>query len=893
MTLTDSLATYGAPEDPLIPLRDLAQLLDLDLDVEPGSNRVTGRLGEAQRAVIIDLATGTARIGGKPIELSKADYAVTPSDIYFRASALQRLLPVSLAVNSETLEIKLIASETLPVQARMQRIARLQNLGNTTNTVDPVLKIPSPYQLFSPPAFDISTQFGLDTTKSGGPTRQYDVRVGDDLLYTGFQGYLGSNEDGGPSTVRATFERHQVGGGLLGPINATKVTAGDVFTPSLPIGAHSTGGRGFTFSTAPLEQTSVFDHIDLRGELPLGYDVELYVNDVLRSGQRTPVQGRYEFLSVPLVRGINIIRIVTYGPHGERTEQTRVVNVSSGQVKSHTLTFEFGIVQQNQPVLTVGLPDNTAVTVNPSDPNTIITGPTVTPPILTTTPGDGRLRSVADLTYGLTNTITLVAGAALYPVGIRESRELATLGVRTSLFGMATQLDAARDNRGGLGVSMGVAGRPFGISLVANDSEYHHGFIDENYLTDPTKPLTRHTSISLDGALPFHQLVIPLSASVQQDTYSNGDSNLVASTRTSWTVANILLSSGLDFQRTTSATAPPVEQLLGALSASTFAAFKWQLRGSLDYAVLPKFNLGSFAFTADRDLSKQFSVHLGLGQSLSSPRATTFQGGSTWKTRFGDLSLTGNYTVQNKTWSVGLQFQFGLLFDPINGRYGLTRSGPATEGSVAFQAFVDHDGDGKFDAGDEPVPKVMVDGGEKKVTTGANGQVLITGLGTPAIGHLQIGLDDIDDPYVQAPPHTIEFSPRAGLVVRIPYAMTATGEVLARVSVQRNGKPVGLSAVRIRLVRAGAPPIEGLTEFDGTVSFEHLPPGAYSLELDPDQAARLRMHLVTPISFTVSPGGGFVPDLAPVVEFEAAPADAPAATDAPAKEETSAETPAK
>ena len=37
--------------------------------------------------------------------------------------------------------------------------------------------------------------------------------------------------------------------------------------------------------------------------LPLGYDVELYVNDILRSGQRTPVEGRYEFLQVPLVRG--------------------------------------------------------------------------------------------------------------------------------------------------------------------------------------------------------------------------------------------------------------------------------------------------------------------------------------------------------------------------------------------------------------------------------------------------------------------------------------------------------------------------------------------------------------------------------------------------------------
>ena len=115
LTLTDSLATYGAPEDPLIPMRDLAQLLDLDLNVSPPERRVTGRIGEAQRMITIDLATGTARVEGKPVTLTPQDYAVTPSDIYFRASILQKLLPITMKVDAETLEITLTALEPLPL----------------------------------------------------------------------------------------------------------------------------------------------------------------------------------------------------------------------------------------------------------------------------------------------------------------------------------------------------------------------------------------------------------------------------------------------------------------------------------------------------------------------------------------------------------------------------------------------------------------------------------------------------------------------------------------------------------------------------------------------------------------------------------------------------------
>jgi hypothetical protein len=94
LTLTDSLAAYGDPDDPLIPMGELSRLLDLDVTVSPGSRKITGRIGEAQRPLTIDLANGVSRIGGKDVVLTSQDTAVTPGEIYLRASAVSRLLPV-------------------------------------------------------------------------------------------------------------------------------------------------------------------------------------------------------------------------------------------------------------------------------------------------------------------------------------------------------------------------------------------------------------------------------------------------------------------------------------------------------------------------------------------------------------------------------------------------------------------------------------------------------------------------------------------------------------------------------------------------------------------------------------------------------------------------------
>ena len=697
--------------------------------------------------------------------------------------------------------------------------------------------------------------------------------MGGDLLYAGFEGFLGSDQNGHISGATALFERRDAQGALLGPIHATSLSAGDTYTPALALGTRSVGGRGFAFSTAPLEQTSVFNRVDLRGDLPVGYEVELYVNDILRSGQTTPVNGRYEFLNVPLVRGVNVIRIVTYGPRGERSEETRIINVGGGQLAPGKFTFEMGAVEQNTPLIKIGQQDPTAVGAD------------------LTAPGAGMMRVTANMAYGLTNQMTVVGGASMFPApppalrnasgtlvppttaGVETERELATMGLRTALFGAAVQVDAAVDSTRAGALAFGAAGKAFGVSIVGRQVFYAGQFIDETVNTGIAtgeKASVSHSELNFDfNAQPFKGLLIPLTLRGTDDLFADHSSTITGGFRASGTADNVLLSGGLDLNANLTPGSAAAYSTVGNLAASTFYQFKWQLRAGLDFQVTPKVQLTDLTVTADRDLSDKMALRLGVGRDLSTGSGdTNFQLGDIMHTSHGDLSLTGSYAVPSNHWQVGLSFSIGLIFDPISKRYVFTRPGPSQGGAMAIRTFVDNNGDGLFDDGDKPVPGATIDGGEHKGTTGADGHALIIGLGTAPTGRVQVGLDNIDDPYVVSPPKTVTFNPRAGRVIVVPYPLTASSEVIARVLLRQGDRMIGLSAVRIRLVKSGAAPIEVSTEFDGTAGFEQLAVGTYDFQLDPEQAERLHMHLVKPVQIVVPPQGGPLPDVTAEVAFE-------------------------
>ncbi len=559
--LAETMNVYGARGGVYVPVGEFSRVLDFAVGVFPAEARAEGWVGSRDRQLRIDLRTHRAVIAGRVVIFEPGQAAIYDGDLYVRIDLLEQILPLKLRadINAQTLAVT--PTEPLPFQQRLAREQRASGLGVGPGQVA-ATAIATPYALFTPPAFDIN--LGGQIARDGSDqTRSYDLRIAGDLAYAGFQGFIGSDQDGELNDARVLFERKDPAGRALGPLGATRAGIGDVFTPSMSLGAGSFGGRGVYYTSAPLEALDLSTPLNLRGELPLGEDVELYVNEVLQATQASAAQGRYEFLDVPLTFGLNTIRLVFYGPQGQTRQQVRRVNFGTGQVAAGRFVLRLGAIEQNTPVFEFGEPLD--------DPAT----------------GDIRLSALFD--YGLSPTLTLSGGAARYAPTGRDARGVGLLGLRSSFGPVAAQFDVALDDHGGRGTTLGLASRPFGISLVGRHAEYAGDFIDETrqFGLSDTVALRRASDLRADTQIrAFGDLSMPLSLDLRRIERTDETGLFTAEARTSAPIGRYYLSTSLSYENEALSDGHR-DRLVGAFDIATLVAARAQLRGGLSYEVGP------------------------------------------------------------------------------------------------------------------------------------------------------------------------------------------------------------------------------------------------------------------------------------------------------------------
>lgn len=523
--LADSLdALQGGDGRIRLPLGALARLLDLAVVVSPAERRASGWVLREDRTVLLDLAARVLRSGARETPLQPDDAVLRDEEIWVTPELLSRILPVSARVDAPSQTLALRAREPLPLQQRAARAGLRAGLGAPELGAAQVRRVETPYLLFTPPSVDFSLDTGLSNTAPQESVR-YDLRLGGDLAYAGFQLFAGSDDGASLSSIRVLLERKAPEGRRAGPFGVTRTAAGDVFTPALSLGVRSVEGRGLISTSRPIEQINAFTRVSFRGELPLGFEVELYVNDVLRGSQATPVNGRYEFRDVSLSYGLNIVRLVFYGPRGERREEVRRINYGAGQLAAGETQFRFGLVQQGVPLVDVGSRERDPLSIGGE--------------------GRGDLRFVGEVQYGLTSALTLVGGASHYTPPSGGARSLLITGLRTTFRGFALQADAAADSLGGSAVAAGAAGRAFGVSWIARHSEYRGGFVDELQPRGAFEAvaLRRSTDVFVDGQVVLPGLgAVPLALDAHRNERADGTAVLLAEGRASIAVQRFFLS---------------------------------------------------------------------------------------------------------------------------------------------------------------------------------------------------------------------------------------------------------------------------------------------------------------------------------------------------------------
>lgn len=861
--LSDAFEGYASRSGVYLPLGALARLLDLAVVAVPHERRAEGWVLSKERVVSLDLRTGTAVAGGKTFGVSPDEATVYQDDIWVRVDLAKKLLPVDIKADLPSLTLILTPREPLPFQQRADRDARRKLLDEGGGkSAEAVMKVKTPYAAFTPPSLDLDVNTAISNVQADR-LAQYTLRAAGDLAFAGLQLYASSDNNGHLTSVRTLLERSDPDGQALGLLGGTRVDLGDAYTPSLMLGERSIGGRGFSYTNAPLEQGEVSSRVDVRGELPVGYEVELYVNDVLRGSQSTPVDGQYDFLQVPLAYGVNVVRLVFYGPQGQKREEVRRINFDGGRLGKGKLVVRFGAVQQDVNVIQPIAP-TAAATIAVTTPVSSISPTLATTPSSTVSSplgGAGATRIAGSVDYGMTNDLTLSSGFAQYTPSIGAQRQVATVGARTSVVGFAVQADAAIDQTKGGAYSLAATGRPYGVAVYLRDAEYSGGFYDELQPAEASgaQALSRSTELRLDAAARVFATgyTLPLSLYFRRDQAVDGGVQITADARTSASVQRWLVSTSATLQTSDMPGSPSTTRLTGAAEASGALTSVWRARYGAGWQLGEDGRLSSIYAELDRETPGRNVLRLTAAESFGPRGEALFQAAHTWKLAAEDITLATGYGTLKGDFRLGLEISVGAIFDPLAHRYRPARPGAAASGALAVDAFVDGNGDGAPAAGDAKRAGLVFEGGDKPVTTDAQGRAVITGVGDGALARVHLQADSITDPYLTAPAQTIAFVPRPGRVTQVEFPLAALGEVEVRVVLDKTSPARGVSAVQVQLLKPdGAVAASGTTEYDGTLILEGLRPGEYRVALDPDQAKRLNLVLAESRTVKIASGGG-------------------------------------
>ncbi len=811
--LSDGLLGYLHRGGVLLPLDEVMRALELAVAADPARGQAGGWFLAEDRRFSLDLVRGGATVEGKPAPFDAALVELHVEDIYVDTTLLSAWFPVDFEFDLSRLLITVTSREPLPLEARLERERRAARLGRGAFERLRYPRQEVPYKLWDWPFFDTTHAFDFNNDQNTLSARSTTLVTGD-LLFMDSTLFVASNDQEPLADVRFTMGRKDPEAGLLGPLGLSEIAFGDVFTPQLPLVAAQREGRGAFVSSFELNRPSEFDRTTLRGELPLGWEVELYRNEILLDRQLSRADGRYEFIDVPLLFGLNVLNLAFYGPQGQRRQETRRLFVGPGMVRPGQHFYRLAVNQQGEDTISVGEDSGFADETQ------------------------GKTRLVGEFERGITQNLALAGSFASF--ALEDGRHsYPSLGLRTSLFGAFVRLDATKDLDSGSAVQGSFQTRRFGVGVLAEHGQFFNGFASERVAAS-SDPLESRSNLRLDGTIPASFLPrIPVSLSGGLERRESGVMTLDAVNRLSMFVGGVSGSNTVNFNLRRGGGTPTTTAASGSLLLNGRIE-RLNLRGSLAYTIDPEAQFTNASFTADYQFKRGSSARATLNQGLTGDLPTTVSVGIFHIIKF--VAIGANASVSDDgRFAAGLTFTFSTGREPRKGSFERSPRGMARSGAASALVFLDRNLDGTLDEGDRPLEGVRFRR-RRDVATDEDGVAFITGLSAYQPTDLVLDPGSLEDPYWVPTRKGVEIVPRPGKTALLDFPVVPTGEIDGIAYLRRGEVVTEVSNVALQLVDQGGKVVaEVKSAFDGFFLFEFVRPGRYRVRVSPEQVARLRL----------------------------------------------------
>lgn len=828
-------AIFGFPNQGslILPLTDIVDAFEFPITVDVDAGTANGWFIEETRLFSLDLAARQVVIGGKVQSVQPGFVEQLPDDIYVDVRTLAQWFPVDFNYDISNLILEVTSREPLPFEARLARDDRRKKaFGRRGSDKKKFPKLEVPYKWISWPVSDTTVDFTVNSSDDG-PTlsRSYNTLATADIAKLNADIFLSGTQDDQLAIVRVKLGRKDANGGLLGKLNATQFDIGDIFGPQITHMARSNVGRGFTVSNEPLGDQQEFDRVTLQGDLQLGWEVELYRNEVLLDFRESQTDGRYLFEDVPLLFGVNVIKLVFYGPQGQIREEIQQLRVGPDQVKPGKHNYTFAFNQQDRLTL---IGDDDAVS---------------------TSAFQGKARYTGQYKYGVNKNLSVGANIASVPFDGGHRNYIGGNAV-TSLGPVYGRFDLTKDIKGGWAGTLSAQTRLFGTSLLVEHT-YLNDFLSEEY-SETTDPLESETRVRVDGVIRSGFLPqIPYAFNLTHEASKSRDRTTTLQNRLSTAIGRASVSNTLSLTLSDPAESEDSKTATGTLQLGGRIG-DVRTRGQLSYSVTPEMTVNSASISADWKLNDKFNAQGGITKALTGDQLASYSLGANTDLEYVAVGLSGEYSDDN-TYSSALRLTYSWGKDAADGGLRVASKPTAERGTMTARVYRDWDGDGIYTEGvDEPLKGVKFRTGRLplKQRTNKEGLAFLTALDAFEPVNFQVDPASLEDPFWIASPEGVEVTLRPGAPGHVEFAVVSTGEIDGVVYKQGDEGADPAAEVIVQLIdEAGDVAKEVKTQFDGFYLVDFIAPGIYTLRVDPEQLARLELPEVEPRKIKIGQDG--------------------------------------
>jgi hypothetical protein len=818
LRLGDGVRAYNTPEGTCVVLGDFVRTLDVPVKIDLSAKKAVGWAFKESNRISIDYGAQTVSYGGKSENIAPGTIRETPEGWCVQASALSRWFGIGVRPMTAGSALLLQSDTKLPVELAMERQQRAARISPAKFDLAGLPQVRIPYRLWRAPALDFVVSAGVTYRANDGVRvdRQSSVYAAGEIAHLSYDAQLTTNQKGMPSTLRLRAYRSDPDGGLLGPAKATHFGFGDVEGFDSKLTGSSAYGRGAVITNRPLTTQTAFDRSRFEGDLPTGWEAEIYRNDELLGFAKSSADQRYVFDDVQLLYGENRIRIVLYGPQGQIRTREELVNVGQDNAPPGKTWYWAGFNQPDRDIFTLHKPP------------------------------DGEDLPKAQATLALEHGIddrTSVAALARMML-IDDQRVTFVEGtVRRSIGPALIEVGGAYESNGGRAARAQLLGKigPVNVNveaLLANDFHLQGGHRES----------VRDYRLALDAPLKIGRTIIPAHADVHLTDNRNGTKQLDAAARLSVSFERFNLATGLVYRKQflDSGVRAPAQTTVEFIGSGHIGDVR--LRGTTDFDLSPAGRLRSLELEAYWSASENVDWEGDLIYDATTHRANAR---ISHIRRLGSMAiaLTGEAASDGSV-AFGVNLNFSL--DPNHG-FHMSRQPLAQQGEVHAVVYRDLNDNGVRD-GAEPLEKgALITTGTRQADrpTDAEGSVIVGGLAP--FQPIAVGIDatSLADPMLVPKKALQVVVPRPGVPAEVQIALVGGGDIEG--SLVKNGG-LGFEGVDLELVDSGGKVVGRCrTDFDGFFLFERVGYGSYALRVSDQSASAAKIARDLGVRVEVSP----------------------------------------